>query len=455
MTTPVTKMGRDAVANYQAARLSGAGGREARAYAMARKDNLRLQNGYLGKAARNSKRDDVYEMPGNSCPVSLGKDENGYPMGGWRPVSENEAKRIDRNAPQFAEFSRVKEGGVYKKVVLQNGQRCMRYIPESAKPATTWDQVLTDLTDLAKHMRRDRLDMQEGLKQGMRDSERLWKEETRLRVEQAREQALERKYGPEAMFKPDPEKGCDPTGGSENPDWKKRFGTPQDPRNPNVQPSAYELATNRWYRPAIVEVDGQARCMPDDKAGLEEAYPLTYHDMDGLPEDELPMEEDQRMPRMKMYQKAAFCAQALNDQACDDGKEADAPFGGKLNSAETCATVGPKHNRMCVPREVRNASDEPNGIGDDPLNKWYGRMYNTERANMRKDQWTNLAMQHNLRTYADDPALKNAATAGRLAGVRPEPRKVLGGLVAGGQDETEMSTEMSGDMPSLMSTEVA
>jgi hypothetical protein len=360
---------------------------------------------------------DQVVLPSRTCPSAYGKDEQGNMAGPFERVSKEEARRIDKSDPKWARYNRVmvEKNGKTQRVSLTtaDGDHCIRFRPKASKK--DWGVVVGEIERLAQHMTRDvRRPMEEGLK----DSVRMWNQETKRQLRDYENVELVRKYGEDASFIPDDSVGCDPTGERPPQDWQDRFGTPAAPKNPNIVPTAYEKALNKWYRPAIAELGDKPRCLPDQYVGrggktLTDFYPMTYHSLDTMPVDSLPSDDQIptfKMPRMKMYQRALKCAQALDENSCevDESNNHDAPLGGTLDAASACVYKGRgKPDGMCVPTEVATANQTPSRIlGDDPLNQWYAEMYKRERRNLNKDPWIKSATRGNRRSdlYPDGPA---------------------------------------------------
>lgn len=416
-------------------------------------NNQRIAKGYP-----HGDDDDTVRIKGTRCPISIGVDQLGNVASGWKATDNAYASQFDRDQPEWADYNlaRRKKGDDGKKLMLQDGRRCVRYTPDQAE-GIGWNQILKELTQTAKDLRQQRHEHQGEYQGALNDSNRLWKLETRKKIEESRKQKLENTWGAEAMFEPSHVVGCDPIGTDSDlqEKWVARLGTPLDPSRPGMKPTDYELTHDRWYRPAIAQIDGHARCMPDGRPDLEDTYKMTYHGLNNLPLPELrETASDHEMPAMKFYQKALFCAQK-DKTDCEKTSPTDAPLGGKLTASDECHVAGETGHEVCVPNEVYNEHENEDGsegelnadpYGKGPLGNWYRNMREKERKLIgENDQFAKLMMQNNHKYYPDDPGRNSRPTAARY--IRPDSwdYKKRGGAQeeyyaqGGGENESEIS----------------
>ena len=344
---------------------------------------------------------ETHVLRSKTCPTVYGTDTNNKPARGWYPVTRAEGDRMDRKRANIKRYNQVtvtndKGERVHKKLETSDGKRCVRYRPEGEKQRLEWNDVIGEVRKLVRHIKHD---VRKPMENQSREQELIWKRETRKQLDAIRDTDLTFKYGQDAYFEPDTDEdlACDPQQkGSTH--WTEKYGTPNNPTNPNIRPTSEELRQDKWLRPSIVSVGGQPRCVPSSWINkrtnntLQQSYPVSYHDYSELQELNLPHDRYGPEDPMKFYQKAALCAQSLDKKSCTSDDLAIAPFGGKLKPSETCTFRGKPGNQKCVPKSLSNSTTGHTFKKDDPLNDWYKKFMKSEHANMRKDPYLKMAM---------------------------------------------------------------
>lgn len=434
-------------------------GRTAKAAAVVRE----MERQELAKYDPFSDNDgDIHVVNSPTCPIQYGKDAQNDEARGWYDVSPEEGDRMDNIRANVKKFNQVwveKDGvRVPKQLRTSTGRRCVRYRPEGEKKRLEWNEVIGEVRKLVRHIKQDvRLPMTEKT----REQERAWKKETKEHLKKIARTKLIESHPQDAYFEPDIDGGgCNPGGdvnSAVNKQWKKLYGTPLHPLNPNIRPTEYELRTNRWHRPAIMSIEGKPRCVPYDwkdknNRTLESKYPVSYHDFDALkdPDIKLPMDTHGPQDPMKFYRNAMVCAQQVGG-ACKEltGGEVPAPLGGLVTPNEVCEIRNDTASGdfKCVPKELREAPPGKIFNKDDELNMWYKKFYEREHKNIRKDPYMNMAMYGTQGLQQSLPGGEKALASAR--------RMAVQGMKFVGQEEEYYDdySSQGSEGDSLMSTE--
>ena len=359
--------------------------------------------------------DDKYfvDMETNNCPAMAGYTADGKKD--TRPLFETtieEAMALDRDLASqgFDDYNKLyfenDDGKLRKKYLrTKNKKACIPYNPrprqqnQGGRP--TFEQTVREVEAASQRLGLVTSNLMEAVRSKAQKQRAA--EVARKLKEKVQDQAIDRKYGPDAMFKPHSQYGCDPQGDNPNQAWDTQFGSPQQPKRPELRPTQAEKDMDRWQRSTMVEIDGQPRCVqPSYKVNgryVTDSYPASYHDlvklMDIQSEPSYPKDDkDPRHPMdaTKLYARSAFCAAALDDDACTD--KGPAPLGGELPEG-TCVLKDDARtgDKVCVPKEVDDANTTDNAFGDDPLGEWYADFYRREKQLLNNDPYVRRASQ--------------------------------------------------------------
>ena len=332
--------------------------------------------------------DDFVQSPGGTtCPVSL-QLRDGTDTGPWYKVTPTEARRIERTSSAADNRKNLVDDN--RKLMTTDGHQCVTHKGKvkSRRSEPTLKQVIQEFTLINDSLQSVADDMASTVRK--EDAAAAWHRSNVgpdgvPYIEKFENNKLIKKYGYDAGFIPDSEKGCSTAS-------FPSMGTPRKPAHADIQVDPEEYQTNKWRRPWPVQVDGKyARCAKDGTKGLEKRFKHTYHHTTapgrGMPDTPIydPLHPTVPKSRGELYKEEGLCVAAGLQGKCDDGNEMLGPLGYKAVPASVCEKRTVNGQTKCISKTIsrRNLTKHSRFFGSDEWNKWAERFHRTETKHLK------------------------------------------------------------------------